>query len=424
MTPIQETYRKLLDKQSQHRQRAGELAAVESLNSEQQAELRSIETATPNLEMQIRAARAAKAAEDEASVTTATDPGTLDPEKREKIQLRSRCRVGAYFADAVGHSRLDGAELEYRQAEGLGTKTIPLSLWEDDRPAETRADAPTPAPATVGNQMSPVMPYFFSQSVIPMLGVSMPAIESGSYSVPTITAQASGAAATKAKGGTIESVAPTVSVVTGTPKRISARVTFRQEDILAVGASNFEAAIRANMMQALNAELDNQGLNGNNTAPNLNGLIRQIPYSNTAPTQASDFDAWHAIFADLVDGNFATRLDQVKVALGVATYRKMISTFASADDSVSVMTALQGQLGGLWCNERMPAPASNLQDAIAIRSAHNTTRAICGHYGAIQIDDPYSDSAGATKHVTAHIFLTDILVVQTKAFAKLRFWST
>ena len=57
---------------------------------------------------------------------------------------------------------------------------------------------------------------------------------------------------------------------TATPKRISARLELRIEDIAAVGQANFEQVLRENLSLALSDELDDQGLNGaGSTASNV-----------------------------------------------------------------------------------------------------------------------------------------------------------
>ena len=59
MTPNQKTYRALLDRQSKHRQRMAEISALaaDKITPEIRTELDTIETGTPDLERQIRAAR-------------------------------------------------------------------------------------------------------------------------------------------------------------------------------------------------------------------------------------------------------------------------------------------------------------------------------------------------------------------------------
>ena len=422
MTENQKRLRALLDRQSKERQRMAEIAKLESLTPEIRTELKTIEDGTPDLEMQIRAARTAVAADDEASQTGTDQNDAGDAETRERLELRNRCNVGAYVSAMLAGRSVTGAEAEYMQAAGIASG-IPLDLWERDRPQpERRADAPTGAPSTVGVNLQPIQPYLFARAVLPRLGVAMPSAESGTYASATISAQAAGAAAAKAKDGVIESVEPTLTVTSATPKRVSARLSLRLEDIAAVGQENFEAALRDNMSMALSAELDNQGINGNGTAPNLSGILTRLSsYANTASTNKDTFATYHAIIAALIDGNWSETMGDLALCVGPLSMQNMVSTFATNDDSVSAYQSLMAKLQGLFTSSRMPDAASNVQDAIAVRMAHSVTKAVCPHWGRVEIDDIYTDSAKGIRHFTAHVILGDVILVQPSAYQKLRF---
>lgn len=419
MTENQKRLRELLDRQSQERGRMAELSRAESLDVETRAELDRIEAGTPDLERQIRAARMAVESDDASAARN--HPEDADPETRERIELRNRCTVGAFLGAALRGGMVQGAEAEYAQAVGVASG-IPIDLWELDRPApETRADTVTAAPSTVGVNLQPIQPYLFARAVVPRLGVSMPSAATGTYASPTITGNNTPAA--RRKGEAISSNDATITVTSATPKRISARLSLRLEDIAAVGQANFEAALRENMAMALSAELDNQGLNGNGTAPNLSGLLAGVTdYANTAPSAVATFSGWHGLFAELIDGNWAEMASHIHAAVGVETYRQLMGLFAANDDSVNALHSLKGQLGGLWTSERMPDAASNLQDAIAVRMGHSTTKAVCPHWGRVEIDDIYTDSAKGIRHFTAHVLLGDVILVQPSAYAKLRIY--
>ena len=87
MTDAQKTLRDLRDRQSRERGKMAELSRVEALSDEQRSEFDRIETGTPDLERQIRAAGQA-VEQEEAEQRTAQTAGD-DPEMRERIELRS-----------------------------------------------------------------------------------------------------------------------------------------------------------------------------------------------------------------------------------------------------------------------------------------------------------------------------------------------
>ena len=101
---------------------------------------------------------------------------------------------------------------------------VPLDLFEAHRAVETRADATTPAPATgQGSTLAPIQPFVFAQSIAPRLDITMPQVQSGSYSQATITTAATAAA--KNKGDKQESTAAALTPVTAT--RDGSRATAR-----------------------------------------------------------------------------------------------------------------------------------------------------------------------------------------------------
>ena len=94
MTAAQKRLRELRERQSKERQRMAELSREAELTAETRAELDRIESGTPDLERQIRAAVTAAEAEDAASTVRTTDGGE-DAEAREKRELRARVKGGA-----------------------------------------------------------------------------------------------------------------------------------------------------------------------------------------------------------------------------------------------------------------------------------------------------------------------------------------
>ena len=168
-----------------------ELAVAESLTAETRAELDTIETGTPDLERQIRAATSA--VETEEAEQRAAAPGDLaageDGEDRERVELRSKVKLGSYVAAAIEQRSADGAELELNQSMGIAGNRFPLELLAPpDRP-EHRA---------VTGLDSAVMPRrwldrLFSGAASQSLGITMESVPVGVASYPVTTAGASAA---------------------------------------------------------------------------------------------------------------------------------------------------------------------------------------------------------------------------------------
>ena len=217
MTTAQKRLRELRDRQSRERQRMVELSREESLTDETRAELDRIESGTPDLERQLRAATLAVETEDASSKVGTRDGG--DAEHRARIELRSKASLGRYLAAHLKGRLPDGAGGELAQAAVDG---IPLELWDVPRPetrrnggdAETRAISP--APATTGVNLDPLRPMIFAPSIADKLMVEMPMVQSGTYATGTITTAATADA--KKKGAEVPETAAAFTVETTTPQ--------------------------------------------------------------------------------------------------------------------------------------------------------------------------------------------------------------
>ena len=234
MTPSQRHAVRL----SEVRERLNAIGALEGddYTDEIRSEEATLQTEYKDLERRYRSALLVEEADEQAALES--EP---DTEQRERIELRSRANLGQYLVNALRGRAATGAEAELQDAAGIGDG-IPLELW--DVPTETRADAPTGAPGTVGVNLDPIRPMVFANSIAPRLGIDMPRVGSGTYATATITTALSSGA--KGKSADTDSTAATFTATTATPKRVSARLSVTLEDIAAVGQANFESALREN----------------------------------------------------------------------------------------------------------------------------------------------------------------------------------
>lgn len=431
---------KLKLKQSERRARLAELAKIEEPSDEQRAEIETETKAYQDTETRYRAAVIAEAGERE----RVEDPA--DAEAREHAQLRARTSIGRFLAAGIAGRRLDGAEEEFRQAVGAAERTIPLDAFERPPDPERRADAATGAAAispagTTGINMAGIVPAAFAGSVAPRLGITMPRVASGQYSIPRLTTNLSAGA--QAKGGKQESTAAAFTVISAKPKRISARLTLQAEDLAEVGIPGFEAALRANLVDVLAETLDTQVLRGDGSGANIAGLAGQLA-DDADPAAIVTFPGFVEDMAGLIDGKWATTLRELRLACNAVVYRKLAATFqeprfvdkgagvndASDAATPSIETAIDWAgraIGGLFCNARMAAAASNISACIAVRSgmmvepaAAAVMPAVCPVWGDIAIADPYSESGSATEHYSLHVLLGNVLIRTPDAYAEIR----
>ena len=406
-------------KLSEARQAINTLLGVDKRTDEQQADLEARTAEIQKLEPELRAALAAEPD----PVLVPSDPSmSSDPEVRERLELRGRVQLGNFLSSALAGRIPDGAEAEFAAAFGAKPGHIPLDLWEADRPAptpETRAVTPAPNTGT-GVTVAPIQPFVFAPSIAPRLGIDMPSVMSGSYSEMTITTKLPAAA--KAKGGDADDSAGALTPITASPRRISARMSVTLEDVAQIGQSNFEAALRQNVSMALSDEYDDQCINGDGNAPNVNGLLNQLT-AVVDKTADVTFALYLAQVADSIDGLWATALQDIAVVMNAAAYASSAQKFRANSSDLSFSDYARQALGAWWCNSRMPATASNNATCILYRMGRMGLRTACHPtWGTISIDDIYTDSRSGQRHFTVHALVGDkVLIVQPSAYDRLKF---
>ena len=136
---------------------------------------------------------------------------------RERVALRQRCSVTNFIRCAVRGKGLSGPELELLQESGFSEGQIPIEVFDVPRTG-IRADV-TPVPASgTGVNVAPIQPQLFAPSIAATLGIEMPMVASGAYSIGRISASVTASSA--AKGADVPQSAGTITPVTTTPKRI------------------------------------------------------------------------------------------------------------------------------------------------------------------------------------------------------------
>ena len=431
MTIAQKRLRELTEMRSKSRQRMAELGLMPELSNEHREELDNIEKSTPDVERQIRAAQVAVDDEDVGQKTEHRDLTGIAPETRERLELRARASVTTFLQAAIQGRQLNGAELELAQAAEASTGSIPIEIF--DIP-EARADAPTPAGATVGVNLDPIRPQVFSHSIASKLGIDMPRVGSGSFASSTITTPLTAGA--KAKGADTDSTAAGFTVTTISPKRISARMSIRLEDIASIGQQNFESILRENLALVLSDALDSQLINGAGANDDLIGIFHRLTDPAAAPAAVSDFDAFAAAHAGGIDGLWSNTLKDVSIVCGPSTMSLAARTFQTATSYKGEMSAAayaMKETGGFWTNKRMPdagtfESVTDVQQAILYRKgrsmmgATNAIRtAVCPHWNEISIDDIFSGSGKAERYFTVHVLLGDVILAQPDAYKQVAF---
>ena len=399
-------------KASEQRSRLGVLGALEELTPVLRTELAALSAAHTDTEAQLRASIAA-----DGEATESGDP-TVNPEIRERLELRGRASFGRYLHAMLTGQQISGAEAEFQAA--CKVPGIPLDLFEQDRPVEVRVDAASGVPATgTGATLAPIQPYVFAQSIAPQLGIEMPAVGSGAYSEMTISTALTAAA--KAKGFKKDSTSAILTPTTASPRSIRGRLTLNLEDVAQIGQANFESALRQNTQAVVSDALDAEIVSGDGSAPHLDGMIHQLTDPGD-PTAVATFDAYLKSFSDQIDGLWAARLMDVSIVANVDAYKLSATKFRdNANDlgSTSFADYAMKHLGGWWTNKRMPATDSNIARGIVYRKGRMGLRTAClPTWGSLAVDDIYSDAASGRRHFTLNVLVgSKVLVVQPGAYS-------
>ena len=407
---------------SEVRQRLNEISGLEGddFTDEVRSEAKALQKEYADLEVR---ERSAILSEGEGETT----PTTPDSELRERIELRSKASLGRFLLAAMKGRIVQGAEAELMDAAGIDDG-IPMEMWDTAQPEQR---AVTGTPSTVGVNLDSIRPAVFAPSILPHLGVEMPRVPSGTYATATI--KTSTAADAVAKSADAPATAATFEVSTTTVKRVSAMLELTLEDIAAVGAANFESALRENLSLALADELDDQGLNGAGADNDLSGLFKALTDPAAPAAGVADFDDFVSAFAGGIDGLWASRMNEVAIVAGPETYRLSAKSFrdrvidtgqrggVSLGDT-SFADYAMAKFGGWWTNKRMPDKAAHIQQAILHRKGRTGIRtAVCPHWGRIGIDDIYSGAAKAQRRFVFHVLLGDVILVQPDAYAQVAF---
>lgn len=421
MTNVQ----RLTIKASEQRARLNEIAGLEgdSLTDEIRQERDTLTTDYADTEAQLRAAVAAEG-----------DPGEIrtarveeDGEARERRELRAKTSLSDFITAAVTQgdaAGVTGAAAEYAASEGC-PGLVPITLLgptAEQRAAEHRAAVehrnvtPAPADSDVPHTHAPIVPALFDRSVAPWLGVEMPTVGTGIQSYPVLGTSltagmaAEDAAAVQTAGG--------FTVTDADPRRLSGSFLIRKEDTAKL--PNMEPALRENLSMVLSDELDDEIVNGNNTAPNLDGVLRQLTDPSAPASGAETYTRYAAAFASHIDGLFATIPGDVRGLVGPHTIRHMASVFGTTAGDRSAYAMLAGDFGGVRATRRIADPASNIQQAIIRRANPAGDRvAVAPVWMGLEIiRDQFSKAREGQIQITGTVLVGGVVILRPSAFVQ------
>ena len=404
---------KLEIKSVEIRGRLSELAGLDSLEEDQRTELKEKTTELRQVEEQRVASLEVETLEGEQAEksTNGTNP---DPEERERQDILGKARLGNALRAVMDGRPLQGAENELRSAYGLsGDHEIPHELFE----AREEKRAATDAPAT-GTQVNeqPVQPFIYKEGVAGFLGIDMPQVGGGTASHPVLTTGTP--AGMKAKGAAADETEAAFTISTSTPKRVTGSFRVRVEDMALF--PQLEDSLRRDIPMSLSNAVEEQILNGDGSAPNINGLLKRL----TTPDEAMEKHTpgtYVSTVAGSLDGIHGYTLGDLRTLAGKQTYQAMASGYFDST-AVSVASYLDTYTGGVRMSDRIPDVASSVQPGI-VRLGMRPMCAVSVVWGGVTlIRDIYSGAASGEIVVTALQLIGDVHVLRDGSFAEVSFY--
>ena len=336
---------KLHLRQSEIREAINGLLGQAERSQEETAALEKLTGEAQGLEVELRAALVAEP--DPQEVVTPTG----DPEARERLEIRSKTGLADFLSAAAGGREVTGAAKDYAASVGCSPlNRLPLDIFGNGG-QETRAVTSAPA---VDGPVETAVPFVFQRSAAESLGIQMPTHGPGAVQIPRVTTAPP--ADVLAKDAAAPAAAAVIALDARTPRRISGQFEVRVEDLAVY--PELEAVLGESIRGALSNELDNEVFNG--SATGLNGLLLQAADVAVAPAVES-YSTGIGRFAELVDGEFAYSLADLRCVVGPSTYAQYMGLIS---DGVPLADYLESKLGSFRVSNRMPAIAAKGQKGI------------------------------------------------------------
>ena len=399
-------------KQSETRQTVAGLLDLETRSTEQDDELKKATLELRRLEGDYQAALAIDGPEAEPEQR---DDG--DSEDREKRSLLGRTKLAGYIQAAVNGKTPSGAEAEASEAFNC-PGMVPLELFETRSGTdglETRAV--TPAPSTTGQSLASPVPALFESSLAAFLQIDMPSVPAGTPAYPIVSTNLTGGM--RGKGAAAAETAGAMTVSTASPRRLTGAFRIQREDLAVL--PSLETALRQNLGRVLSDSLDNELLNGNNTAPNLNGLFAQLTAPGD-PGQEETFASYALKLTAQVDGLFATQRTDIRILMGRESYAHAASVFATNADDTSSLDYLIRIGGGVRVTRRIADAASSIQAGIVRKTNPSSDRvAIAPVWSGLElIRDAVSSASTGEIVVTGVALVGGVVLLRGGVFASIK----
>ena len=305
----------------------------------------------------------------------------LSAEHRERVSITERADLGVMMGNAISRRNQTGAEAEAQQAWNLDGDQVPMSMI-----AEVRTVA---APASGGGTQA-VAGYVFGASIATFAGIARPMVPAGTPVFPSVSVAA--VAGRPAEGAAHASTEPTIRGQLLEPHRIQAVASISVED-----RGRFPSlgqALAAHLAESVAFGMDTQALiDDNGFFDSSSGPLTEP----NAPGAATSYAQALAMLTAGVDGARAANLANAGLLIGQETFADFMA-LAGTNSDESVMERMM-RVGRIMVSNRVPAAASNVQNALTVRGM--APAAIQPVWPGLRIEDIYSSSGTGEISFTA-----------------------
>ena len=348
---------KLTIEASEKRQRLNELLALDELTDEQRAELETLSKRMQHIEVEMRAAVTAEAADEAEARGLFGNNG--DGEPAETRRLMEAVTLPDYLGPAANGAAIEGRAAELNAALKVGIAgpgggvAIPWDVLE--------VRAFTTTAQNDGSEMQrPILQRLFGPGIMDALGVRMDTVPAGRSEWPLI---ATGVAPAQAKEGAAAgaAVAATFAYANLKPKRLTGRYEFTHE--MAASVADIEQGLRRDLADAVKSKMSDLIINGATpTAQNpqyVEGFLAEImaPGDAAATAVYADYAGAHAAGIDGIHSEMET---EVSSMIGVDVYRHAATVY-QAGSGESGSEALKRRSMSCRASLYIPAAANTGQ---------------------------------------------------------------
>ena len=393
------TLQKLTLRLSECREALNDLAGLDEMNDEQNAEMASLMDEMKGLEQRHRAAILANPEPEPQS-----RGDTLD-------SLVASADGGRILSAVVEHRSTTGADREIQDEFGLGGNQLPLEMLRAAHLSEHRAV--TPAPTDVGRNQNAILPGVFPMGMAAWLGVDSPSVGVGQQTYTVVATNAS--VHEPAEGGSAAETTGSFTARTVTPSRLQAAFFWSRED--AATLAGMGDALTTNLQMALADKLDERVLNAANGFLGASSPLTAV----NDPSATADFAAYLAeIYNSVVlDGLYASMASQVRVLLGAETYAHAATVYrGTTADNETALEKLERVSGGVRIGAHIPAASSNDQALVVAKNPTMAGTAVAPVWqGVTLVPDEITLAATGQIRVTA-VMLYGVAIMRPAAFRR------